>query len=84
MIKPLFDKVLIEVEKVENVTSSGIILSVETEKKLEKATVKAVGEDVTKLKKGDIIIFKDYNYDTIEIDDEEYSFIKEEDVLAKL
>lgn len=80
---PLFDKLLIEIHKQEEVTSSGIYIATTDEKKLEKAKVLAIGEDTQgKVQPGDTIVFKSYNADTIEIDQQEYSFIKEEDVLA--
>lgn len=87
MIQPLFDRVLIEIEKEKTVTNFGIILNENSDKKLEKAIVLEVGEDVVKLKKGDTILFKAYSADTIKLDplkDEELSFIKEEDALAVL
>jgi len=79
---PLFNNVLIEIQKQETVTTSGIILTTAEDKKLEKATVLAVGEDCTKLKQGDTILFKSYSADTIELNRKEITFIKEEDVLA--
>lgn len=87
MIQPLFDKVLIEIEREKTMTTSGIIIDRgnKEESKLEKAVVLEVGEDVVKLKKGDTILFKAYSADTIKLDplkDEELSFIKEEDALA--
>ena len=52
---PLFDKVLIQIQNTETITSSGIILSQEAEK-LEKATILKMGPDcVSNLKENDII-----------------------------
>ena len=80
---PLFDKILIDIYKAETTTKSGIILTTENDKKVEKAKVLKVGPDcVSQLKKGDTILFKGYSADTVAVDDKEYSFIKEEDVLA--
>ena len=83
-MKPLFDKVLIEIEKVETVTSSGIILARDVNEKVERAKVVAVGPDCTTVAKDDGIIFKSYSADTIKLEDKEYSFIKEEDIFAIL
>lgn len=82
MITPLFDKVLIEIEKEKDVTTTGIYIPTNEERKLEKAVVIEIGEDVTKLKPGDNILFKSYSADTITIDEKDHSFVKEEDVLA--
>jgi len=79
---PLFSNVLIEIQKQSTVTSSGIHLAVSEDKKLEKAIVLSIGEDCTKLKVGETILFKAYSADTIELDQKEITFIKEEDILA--
>ena len=79
---PLFDKVLIQIQKAETLSSSGIYLP-DKEEKLEKATIIKMGPDcVSNLKENDTIVFKGYNADTIVIEDIEYHFIKEEDILA--
>lgn len=49
---------------------------------IEKATVSRVGPDVETITEGDIILYKSYSPDTVEIEGKEYVFIKEEDVLA--
>lgn len=82
--KPLSSNVLIKIEKADEKTKSGIVLISEQDKKLEKAEVIEVGKDVKLVKKGDTILFKSYSPDTINIDDEELSFIKEEEILAKI
>ena len=45
MIKPLHDNVVLKKEKVENKTSSGIILTTESKSMPSVATVVAVGKD---------------------------------------
>jgi len=82
-MNPLFDKILIDIQKAETVTSSGIILSRNEDQKLEKATILKLGPDcISTLQEGDTILFKSYSSDAIELDGKEYSFIKEEDVLC--
>lgn len=83
-IKPLFTNVAIEIEKAPDKTKFGLILTSEQDKKLEQATVTALGDEVTVVKKGDKILFKGYSADTIVLDDKEVSFIKEEEILATL
>ena len=84
MIQPLFDQLQVEIEEAETVTSSGIILASNEDVRLEKATVLAIGPDVTVVQVGDEILFKAYSSDTIELDGVELSFVKEENVLAKV
>lgn len=84
MIKPLSDRILIEVEKKAEVTSSGIYMPETDDEKLERAIVVEVGDEVTNVKKGDAILFKGYSADTIDLEGEEVCFIKEEDVLATI
>lgn len=82
---PLFENVLIEIEKVtEAKTASGLFLPSEEGKKLEKATVRAKGKDTKNkhIKVGDTILLKSFTYDTVELDGKEYSFVKESDILA--
>lgn len=80
---PLFNRLLIEVNKEEIVSASGIIIPDTLEaKKLEQATVIAAGADCTVVKAGDTILFKEYSADTIEKGGKEYNFIEETDVLA--
>jgi len=52
----------------------------EKEARTEKAKVLEIGDEVTKVNVGDIILFKAYNLDEIEIDNEKFVIIPEEDV----
>lgn len=61
-------------------TKSGIILA--EKEHLDEAKVVEVSKDVELVKKGDLILLKNYSTDEIEVEGEKYSFIKEENVLA--
>ncbi len=79
MIKPLKDNVLIEVHK------DGFTAMQQVDEKsalIEKATVLDVGREVTLVKKGDIIYFKDYETDTIMDGLEKFVLISEESIKA--
>ncbi len=81
-IKPLRDRVAVQKLQEEEKSSSGIILPESaTEEKNNIGTVVAVGSDAT-LQKGDKVIFSEYGFDKIELDEEEYLIMKEEKVLA--
>ncbi|MFA4831257.1 MAG: co-chaperone GroES [Patescibacteria group bacterium] len=93
-IKPLGDHVLVKPVKEEEVTKSGIVLpdTVDKEKKMEGEVVAVgpgkVGKDGARVpmevKVGDIILFKKWGGDEVEIDEVEYKIIAQEDVLAVL
>ena len=86
-IKPLGDRVLVKPLTSEEVTKSGIVLpdSAEKEKK-EQGEVVAVGsgEKIQKLgvKPGDTVLFGKYSGDEVEVDQVEYKFLKDEDILG--
>ena len=77
MITPLSTNVLIDIHK------SGFTAMQQVDERdaqLEKATVLGVGNMVDLVKKGDIIVFKAYNLDTLEIDGTKYNLIPQEDI----
>ncbi|OHA00198.1 MAG: co-chaperone GroES [Candidatus Sungbacteria bacterium RIFCSPHIGHO2_02_FULL_47_11] len=95
-IKPLGDRVVIEIEKDEKggKTKSGIYLPETVDKERpEQGTVVAVGpgklSDEGKripvtVKKGEVVLFTKYGPNEIKVDGKEYLIAKEEDILAIL
>lgn len=95
-IKPLADRVVIEVQKDENgsKTKSGIYLPETVNKERpEQGKVVAVGpgklSDEGKripvnVKKGDIVLFTKYGPNEIKVNGKEYLIAREEDILAIL
>lgn len=91
-IKPLHDYVLVEPIKQEEVTKGGIIIpETAREERAVKGKIIAVGpgkinekgEKVPmSVKEGQIVLFKKYAPDEIKIDDKEYYFIREDDIMA--
>ncbi len=91
-IKPLSDYVLIEPDKEETKTKSGLFLPDTADKdKPEQGTVIAVGPgrkntkgDVIPLeiKVGDKVLFTKYGPNDIKVQNKEYLIAKEEDILA--
>ena len=90
MLKPLHDNVILEKEKVENKTASGIILSEKPKEQPSVAKVVAVGEGEVvdgkvvpmNVAVGDKVIFKKYGGTEVKIDDQEYLIISVKDILA--
>jgi chaperonin GroES len=90
-VRPLHDKVLIEILDTEEKTKGGIIIPDTAKEKPQEGKVVAVGtgrilEDGTKkpldVKKGDKVLFNKYGAIEISIEGEDYIILREEDILA--
>ncbi len=89
-IKPLLDKILIQSEEAEETTKSGIVLAGPAQEKPQIARVVAVGpggmvdgnEVTMTLKVGDRVIISKYAGTEVKIDGEEYTIVRQSDVLA--
>jgi len=92
-IKPLSNHVFIEPLEAEKITQSGIVIPETAENKPIKGKVVATGSGKTNekgekismsVKVGDIVLFKKYGPDEIEIEGKKYLVGDEEDILAIL
>jgi chaperonin GroES len=82
-IKPLGDRLLVEVKTSEEKTVGGIVIPQTVQEKTQEGIVVSVGElEKIKLKKGDKIIYDKYAGAQIKIDDKDHLILKGEDVLA--
>ena len=89
-IKPLSDRVLIKMEEVEETTKSGILLAGSAKEKPQIASVIAVGpggmvdgKEVTMyVKVGDKVITSKYSGTEVKIDGQEYTIVRQSDILA--
>lgn len=89
-IKPLADRILIKMEEAEETTKSGILLAGSAKEKPQIADVIEVGpggvvdgkEIKMYVKKGDKVITSKYSGTEIKIDGEEYTIVRQSDVLA--
>ena len=93
MLKPLGDRIIIELIEAEETTSSGIVLPDSAKEKPQEGKVIAVGtgrylDNGTKVelevKEGDRIIFSKYAGTEVKYEGEEYLILRENDVLAIL
>lgn len=91
MLKPLGDRVMIEVAKEEEKTVSGIVLPGSAQEKSQTGTIIAVGEgrileNGTKVemavKVGDVVLFEKYAGTEVKYDGKEYLVLKEHDLVA--
>ena len=90
-LKPLGDKVIVEILKAEEKTKGGIILPDTAKEKPQEAKVIAVGSGKTlengkvvapEVKAGDIVIFGKYSGSEVKVEDKEYLIIDADDILA--
>ena len=90
-VKPLGDKILVEVLEAEEKTKGGIILPDTAKEEKSEGRVVAVGSgklldsgkvQALEVKKGDRVIFGKYSGDEILIDGKKHKILKESEVLA--
>ena len=89
-IKPLFDRVVIKNVETEEVTRGGIVLPGSAKEKPQMAEVLAVGpggmvdgkEVAMTVKKGNRVLVGKYTGTTVKVDGEEYSIVRQGDILA--
>ncbi|MFH0819012.1 MAG: co-chaperone GroES [Patescibacteria group bacterium] len=86
-LQPLGDRILVKPLTQEEVTKSGIVLpsSADKEKKAEGEILGiGEGEKIKKLglKIGDKVLFGKYSGDDVEYNDDEYKFLKHDEILA--
>ncbi len=93
MIRPLGDRVAIEIGAAEVKTASGIVLPDSAKEKPQEGIVVAVGKGERnnsgeymemELKVGDRVVFSKYAETTVKHDGKEYVVVRERDVLAVL
>lgn len=83
MLKPLNKNVILQKEKVENKTASGIILTGEKEDMPNVASVVAVASDCTSdLQPGQKVVYKEYSGTNLTLDQEDYILIEDKNILA--
>ena len=90
-VKPLDDRVVVEVLEAESKTAGGIVLPDTAKEKPQKGKVVSVGpgrlldsgKRVTpEVKKGDIVLFAKYGGDEVEIGGKDCKILRESDILA--
>jgi len=80
-ILPQGKRIVVEIEEMTE-TEAGIILTSNAHIIHEKGTVKEVGDMVSRVKQGDIILFKSWYLDSIELDKKTIHFLDEEGIMA--
>ena len=90
-IRPLGERVLIELVKEEEVSKGGIIIPDSAKEKPQEGKVIAVGTGKLdengkvvpfNVKKGDLVLMPKYGGTEVKIDDKEFQIVREDDILA--
>lgn len=89
-IKPLLDRVVLQLEEAEQTTKSGIVLSNAAQEKPQFAKIVAVGpggvvdgkEVEMYVKVGDKVIASKYAGTEVKLDGEDYTIVRQSDILA--
>jgi chaperonin GroES len=82
-IKPLGDRVLVEVKSVEQTTASGIIIPDSAQEKENEGTVIAVSENLeVNVKEGDVVLYGKFAGTEIKDGDKTYLILESKDLLA--
>jgi chaperonin GroES len=82
--KPLKDRVFVSYTNELEKTAGGLYIPDTAKEKPQTGKVEATGEEVKQIKVGDKILFDKYSGSKINIDNNEYLIVKEEDVLGIL
>ena len=80
--KPLKDRVFVKYSEEAEKTAGGIYIPESAKEKPQKGVIEAVGSEVKEIKVGDTILFDKYSGSKVNIDNNEYLIIKEEDILG--
>jgi len=90
-VKPLGDRVLVEILEAEEVTKGGIVLPDTAQEKPQQAKVSAVGNGKIsddgkviplEVKEGDVVLFGKYSGTELKMEDKNMLMLKEEDILG--
>ena len=82
-VKPLHKKVLVAENKTETVTESGLILEgVNSVRESKRATVLAVGPEVTTVKVGDVVLLEWNKASVVKIGDVQRAIVDEEHIVV--
>jgi chaperonin GroES len=90
-VKPLSDRILVEILEAEEVTKGGIVLPDTAKEKPQQAKVVAIGKGKVsdegkvippEVKEGDVVLFGKYSGTELKIDERNLLMLKEEDILG--
>jgi len=80
--KPLGDRVFVKFLEEMEKTAGGIYIPDAAKEKPQKGRVEAVGKDAEEVKVGDVVLFDKYAGSKINIDNQDYLIVKEDEILG--
>ncbi|OGW27027.1 MAG: co-chaperone GroES [Nitrospirae bacterium GWC2_42_7] len=80
--KPLKDRVFVKYTEEADKTAGGLYIPDSAKEKPQKGVVASVGSEVKEIKVGNTILFDKYSGSKVNLDNNEYLIIKEEDILG--
>lgn len=83
-LRPLKDRVIIERTVADQMTDSGIVISVNTQEATNQGKVIAAGKDVSLVKVGDVVMFESAAGQEVKANDMEYLVMLEENIIGVL
>ncbi len=82
VFKPLKDRVFVSYSEESEKTAGGIYIPDTAKEKPQRGIVESIGIEVKSVKAGDQVLFDKYSGSKIQMEEEEYLIIKEEDILG--
>lgn len=92
-LRPLDDRVVLQVLDAEEKTAGGILLPDSAQEKPQRGKITAVGEGkrskdgkriAMDVKKGDVVLFGKYAGSDVQVDGQDYKILRETEILAKV
>jgi chaperonin GroES len=92
-IRPLDDRIVVQVLDAEEVSAGGIVLPDSAKEKPQRGKIAAVGEGrlldsgeraKMEVKKGDVVIYGKYAGSDVKVDGKDYKILRESEILGKV
>ena len=81
---PVGDNVLVQQEKAEDVTKGGIVIPDQAKQAPGRGVVLAIGKAVDEVEVGDVVLYNKYNVTGVQIGDNDWVVIAEENILLRI
>ena len=92
-IRPLDDRIVVNVLDAEEISAGGILLPDSAKEKPQRGKVAAIGDGKLlddgkrispEVKKGDVVIYGKYSGSDVKVDGQDFKILRESEILAKL
>lgn len=83
-LKPLSDRIIVQLASVKKVTEGGLYIPETAQKKTTEGEIYAVGEDIVGLAVGDQVIYDKFAGSPVEFNGNSYLILRYDDILVKV